>query len=121
MRRSALLLAAVTGLLLAGVADSTTAVARLSVNPSLLGYGSTVTIKGTGFAPRVNVTINVRRPNGLPTAHWTTLKANRSGGFRYVRVVARSADTGRYVAVACQRACRIKATAAFRIVKVQPL
>lgn len=121
MRRSALLLAAVTGLSLAGVAGSTTTAARLSVNPSLLSHGATVTIKGTGFAPRVNVTINVRRPNGLPTARWTTLKANRSGGFRYVRVIARSATTGKYVAVACQRACRIKATATFRIVKIQPL
>ena len=70
MRRSALLLAALTGASLAGVAGSTTAIANLSVNPPLLGHGATVTIKGTGFTPKVKVTIDVRRPNGGPMARW---------------------------------------------------
>ena len=121
MRRTLLLLAALMGLTLAGAAGGTTAVAKLSADPPLLGHGATLTIKGTGFAPRVNVTINVRRPNGQPTAHWATLKVKSGGGFRYAKVISSSAYPGKYVVIACQRACRIRATATFRILKVQPL
>jgi hypothetical protein len=121
MRRSALLLAALVSLFLAGIGGGTTAVARLSVNPPLLGHGATVIIKGTGFAPKVNVTINVRRPDGPPTVRWATLKAGSAGGFRYVKAISRSADPGKYVVIACQRACRVRATASFRIVKLQPV
>ncbi len=121
MRRSALLLAALTGLSLAGVAGSTTAVAKLHVTPTLVGRGATLTVKGSGFVPKFKVAIDVGRPNSQPTAHWTTLKANASGGFRYARVISRSAYAGQYVVRACQRACRVKATALFRIVKVKPL
>lgn len=121
MRRSALLLAAVTGLSLAGVAGSTTAVAKLRLNPTLVGRGATLTVKGSGFTPRVKVTLDVGRPNSKPTTHWTTLKANAAGGFRYTKVISRSAFAGEYVVRACQRACRVRATASYRIVKVKPL
>jgi hypothetical protein len=121
MRRSALLLAALTGLSLAGAAGSTTGVARLSVDPPLVGHGATLTVKGAKFAPKVKVTITVRRPNNEPKVRWTTLKANSAGGFRYAKVIARTASVGKYVVVACQRACRIRATATFRIAKVQPV
>jgi hypothetical protein len=50
-----------------------------------------------------------------------TLKAGSAGGFRYVKAISRSADPGKYVVIACQRACRVRATASFRIVKLQPV
>ena len=59
--------------------------------------------------------------NSAPTAHWTTLKANAAGGFRYAKVISRSAFAGEYVVRACQRTCRVKATASYRIVKVKPV
>jgi hypothetical protein len=122
MRRSALLLAALIGLSsLAGVAGSTTAVARLRVAPTLVQRGATLTVRGSGFVPKVKVTIDVGRPNSAPTAHWTTLKANATGGFRYAKVISRSAFAGQYVVRACQRTCRVKATASYRIVKVKPV
>jgi hypothetical protein len=121
MRRSALLLAALLGLSLAGVAGSTTAFAKLRVSPTLVERGATLTVKGSRFVPKVRVTIDVGRANSAPTAHWTTLKTNASGGFRYAKVISRSAFAGQYVVRACQRACRVKASASYRIVKVQPL
>jgi hypothetical protein len=121
MRRSALLLAALTGLSLAGFAGGTTAVAKLRVTPTMLQRGDMLIVKGTGFAPRVRVRIDVDRPSGQPNVHWATVKANAAGGFRYAKVISRSAYPGRYVVLACQRTCRIKATATFRIVKVQPV
>lgn len=121
MRRSALLLAALTGLSLAGAAGTTTAVAKLRVSPTLVQRGSTLTVKGSGFVPKVKVTIDVGRLNSKPTAHWTTLKTNASGAFRYAKSISQSAFAGQYVVRACQRACRVKATASFRIVKVKPL
>ena len=121
MRRSAALLAALTALSLAGVAGSTTAVAKLRVSPALVQRGATLTVKGSGFVPKVKVTIDVGRPKSKPTAHWTTLKANAAGGFRYAKVISRSTFAGEYVVRACQRACRVKATGSFRIVKVKPL
>jgi hypothetical protein len=36
-------------------------------------------------------------------------------------VISRSAFAGQYVVRACQRTCRVKATASYRIVKVKPL
>jgi hypothetical protein len=121
MRRSALLLAALVGLSLTGVAGSTTAVAKLRLSPTLVQRGATLTVRGSGFVPKVKVTIDVGRPNSAPTAHWTTLKANAAGGFRYAKVISRSTFAGEYVVRACQRACRVKATGSFRIVKVKPL
>jgi len=121
MRRSALVLAALMGLSLAGLAGSTTAVAKLRVAPTLVQRGATLTVRGSGFVPKVRVTIDVGRPNTAPTAHWTTLKANAVGGFRYAKVISRSAFAGEYVVRACQRACRVKATASYRIIKVKPL
>ena len=122
MRRSALLLAALIGLSsLAGVAGSATAVAKLRVAPTLVQRGATLTVRGSGFVPKVRVTIDVGRPNSAPTAHWTTLKANAAGSFRYAKVISRSAFAGQYVVRACQRTCRVKATASYRIVKVKPV
>jgi hypothetical protein len=121
MRRSALLLAALMGFSLAAVAGGTTTVARLRVSPAMVERGATLTVKGSGFMPRVKVTIDVGRPNRAPTAHWTTVKTNSAGGFRYLKVISRSAYAGEYVVRACQRACRVKATASYRIAKIKPL
>lgn len=121
MRRSALLLAALTGLSLAGVAGSTIAVAKLRLTPTLVQRGATLTVKGSGFVPNVKLTLDVGRPNSKPTAHWTTLKTNAAGSFRYAKMIPRSAFAGEYVVRACQRACRVRATASYRIVKVKPL
>ena len=121
MRRSALVLAALMGLSLAGVAGSTTAVAKLRVAPTLVQRSATLTVRGSGFVPKVRVTIDVGRPNSAPTARWTTLKANAAGAFRYAKVISRSAFAGQYVVRACQRTCRVKATASYRIVKVKPV
>jgi hypothetical protein len=121
MRCSALLLAALLGLSLAGVAGSTTAVAKLRLAPTVVQRGATLTVRGSGFVPKVRVTIDVGRPKSAPTAHWTTVRANANGGFRFAKVISRSAFAGEYVVRACQRACRVKATASYRIVKVKPL
>jgi hypothetical protein len=121
MRRSVLLLAALTGLSLAGVAGSTTAVAKLRLTPTIVQRGATLTVKGSGFVPNVRLTLDVGRPNSRPTAHWTTMKTNAAGGFRYAKMIPRSAFAGEYVVRACQRACRVKATASYRIIKVKPL
>jgi hypothetical protein len=121
MRRSALLLAALLGLSLAGVAASTTVVAKIRLSPTLVQRGATLTVRGSGFVPRVRVSIDVGRPNSAPTTHWTTLRANAAGSFRYAKVISRSTFAGQYIVRACQRTCRVKATASYRIVKVKPV
>lgn len=121
MRRSALLVAALAGPSLVGVAGGTTARAKLQITPLVAARGATVTVKGTGFTPKVNVTIDVGRRNSEPTAHWATVNASAGGGFRYGKVISRSTAAGTYVVVACQRSCRVKATATFRVAKVKPV
>lgn len=121
MRRSVLLLAALTSLSLAGVGGSTTVAAKLRLSPTLVQRGAMLSIRGSGFVPNLRLTLDVGRPNSRPSAHWTTLKTNAAGGFRYSRMISRSAFAGEYVVRACQRACRVKATASYRIVKVKPL
>jgi len=121
MRRSVLLLAALAGLSLAGIAGGTTAVAKLRLTPTMAQPGATITVKGSGFARNVKLTLDVGRPNSRPTVHWTTLKTNAVGGFRYAKTISRAALPGEYVVRACQRSCRVKATASYRVFKVKPL
>jgi hypothetical protein len=48
--------------------------------------------------------------------HWGSTHANRAGTFRRTFTVNREVEAGRWIAIACQRGCRIKAGASFRTV-----
>lgn len=120
-RSVALLLAGATALVLAGLAGSTTSGARLRAQPPMVPVGNPLTVSGSGFAPRVRVTLFIGRPNSSKTARLGTIRANRKGGFKFVKTISRSTGAGLWVVRACQRSCRTKASARFRVAKIKPL
>lgn len=120
-RISALALAAVTALSLAGLAGSTASKATLRIKPPMVARGNPITITGTGFKPSLKVTLHIGRPNTDNTSRLGSVQASKTGGFRFVKTISRSTAAGAWVVLACQRNCRVKATAKFYVAKVKPV
>ncbi len=117
----ALLLTGAAGLSLAGLAGGASSTARLRITPQFVPRGETMTITGTGFRPSLRVTLRIGRPNSDSTARFGATTAGRRGGFTVKKVLSRSIGAGTWVVLACQRNCRIKATAQFRVPKIKPV
>ena len=87
---------------------------RLRLAPTVVARGGTITFTGYGFRPRARVELLVGPPRSEASPVGTA-RTDAHGAFRRrVRTSAR-ARPGRYVALACQAECRIKASAAFRL------
>jgi hypothetical protein len=115
MRIAAALVAATTGLTLAGLAGGAATAAKLTVAPALVRRGGQITIVGTGLAPSLKVTLYMGRPRTDNIAAIGARYASRTGGIRLVKPIPRSTGVGKWAILACQRNCRIKATAFFRV------
>jgi len=97
-------------------AASAAATPRLHVSPSAVAVGSTITISGTSFRPSATVTVLVGPPRSEADPVGTA-RANAHGSFSFRLRIPKSGTPGSWVALGCQRACRVKASAAFRIVR----
>jgi hypothetical protein len=89
---------------------------RLKLRPTVVAAGARLTFVGSGFRPGANVWLGVGPPQSEART-WGSTRTNRSGAFRKTLTVNPRVQPGRWVALACQRACRIKAGASFRIVR----
>jgi hypothetical protein len=116
-----LLLATAAALSLAGLAGSKASVAKLKVQPVFVVRGGTLTITGTGFRPRMQVTLRIGRPQSANASRIGSIKAKASGRFAFSKTISRSTDAGAWTVRACQANCRTKATALFRVAKIKPV
>jgi hypothetical protein len=121
MRIAAPLLAAAIALSLAGLAGESSTSARLRVTPPSVVRGNAIKLTGTGFTPNAKVTLDIRRALATKRARFGTVTAGRRGGFVLTKTISRSTGAGKWVVRACQRGCRIKATASFYVSKIKPV
>lgn len=121
MRIAATVLAGATALSLAGLAEGASSVARIRIQPPVVVRGEAIKITGTGFKPSLRVTLDVRRPFADKRARLGSVTAGRKGRFAFTKRISRSTDAGKWVVRACQRQCRIKATARFWVAKIKPV
>ncbi len=109
-----LLAAAVAALAISAAGAS--AAPRVTATPSVLTPNSPVTLDAFGMRPGTRVTFMIGPPNSeaSPIAAATATSAGRAR----VRVgVDPSAGTGRWIILACQRECRVKAATPLTIVE----
>lgn len=87
---------------------------RLTVRPATVQAGNVVAFSGSGFLAnrRVQILVGPPRSEASPIG---SAGSNSSGRFRVKIRMSTRARPGRYVALACQRTCRIKASASLRI------
>jgi hypothetical protein len=86
---------------------------RLTLQPKVAAAGARLTFIGSGFRRNERVWLGVGPPQS-EALFWGWARANRTGAFRKTLTVNRHLKPGRWVAIACQRGCRIKAGASFR-------
>lgn len=87
---------------------------QLTVRPATVEAGDDVSFSGSGFLAnrQVQILIGPPRSEASPVG---SARAGRRGHFRVQIRLSTRARPGRYVALACQRSCRIKASANLRI------
>ena len=119
MQRIAARLAAVVAATTTGVA-ATAVRPTLTLKPKFVTRQGTIRITGTHFRPRLRVTLYLRQPPRLQKTRIATTRAGRRGGFTFRYRLPQSLTSGRHVVVACQRSCRVKATALFTVAKLKP-
>ena len=88
---------------------------RLTLKPKVVAPGGRLTFIGKGFRPNEKVWLGVGPPQS-EALRWGSAHANRVGAFRKTLTVNRKVHAGRWIAIACQSGCRIKAGASFRTV-----
>ena len=115
---------ALVGLALLPVASAATAqpasrsaarTPQLSADPRAVQPGATLTLEGSGFPRNAHIALLA----GPPHAEASRIGGARTGSRgRFVATIhiREHADAGRLVALACVDACRVKASARFRIV-----
>jgi hypothetical protein len=116
MRPSALIPAVLAVLLcLALPATANAAQPAVSVSPTAVAPGDTITVSGRNWPKRVSVQLLVGPPRSEADAV-ATVRTTSRGTFRRTIRIASTAELGRYVLLACRRSCRVKAQASLRIV-----
>jgi hypothetical protein len=88
---------------------------RLTLRPTIVTPGDRLTFIGSGFRRNEKVWLGVGPPQS-EASFWGSARTNNTGAFRKALTVNRRVKPGRWVALACQRGCRIKAGASFRSV-----
>lgn len=86
---------------------------RLTLAPKVVAPGGRLTFTGSGFRPNEKVWLGVGPPQS-EAVKWGTTRSNGAGAFRKTFTVNPHVKPARWVAIACQRGCRIKAGASFR-------
>lgn len=87
---------------------------RLTVQPTVVQQGHTLTFTGSGFRARRPVVLYIGPPQS-EGYRVTSGQTDRHGRFRLRKRISARTSPGRYVAFACQRACRVKAYAQLRV------
>lgn len=87
---------------------------RLDVQPTTVTAGHTITFSGSGFRASARVVVAIGPPRSEADPVGSTRTTSR-GRFTLRLAIPATATPGRYVALGCQRSCRIKAQASFRI------
>jgi hypothetical protein len=87
---------------------------RLRVEPATAYAGTVRTFAGTGYLANRTVTVYAGPPFSEATILVGSAQSDGRGNFR-LRTALWLRGVGRYVAIACQRGCRVKAGAALRI------
>jgi hypothetical protein len=90
-------------------------VPRLIASPLAVQPGATLRLQGRGFASNVHVSLKAGPPHGTQTRIGGALPGLHGSFVAAIRIRAHAAP-GALVVVACQDACRTKATVRFRIV-----
>ena len=86
---------------------------RLTLRPKVVVAGGHLTFVGSGFRENERVWLGVGPPQS-EARFWGWARTNRAGAFRKTLTVNPHVKAQRWVAIACQRGCRIKAGASFR-------
>jgi hypothetical protein len=92
---------------------------RLSVQPTVVQRGHTLTFVGSGFTARRPVVLYIGPPRS-EGYRVTSGQTDAHGAFRLRKRLSARMTPGRYVAFACQRACRVKAYAPLRVTAAAP-
>lgn len=88
---------------------------RLTLRPKVVVPGGRLTLTGSGFRPNERVWLGVGPPQS-EALFWGSSRTNRAGFFRKTLTVNPRVTAGRWITVACQRGCRIRASASFETV-----
>jgi len=88
---------------------------QLTAEPAAVQAGGTLTLHATGFPRNVYVTLLAGPPNG-EAAPIGGASTGRRGRFTATIRIRPHSSAGALVAMACHDACRVKASARFRIV-----
>jgi hypothetical protein len=83
--------------------------------------GESIKLTGTGFKPGLRVTLDIRRPFADKRARLGSVTAGSTGRWVLTKRISRSTEAGKWVVRACQRGCRIRATAQFFVSKIKPV
>jgi hypothetical protein len=121
MRIAAPLLAAATALSLVGLAGGASTSARLRVTPPSVVRGESIKLTGTGFRPGLKVTLDVRQALASKRARFGSVTAGSTGRWVLTKKISRSTIAGKWIVRACQRGCRVKASARFYVSKIKPV
>lgn len=97
-------------------ADAGRSVPRLAAAPAAVRPGAVLRLTGSGFPRHVRVVLLAGPREALATRIGSAVTGARGDFVAAVRVRPRSAP-GRFVAVACEAGCRLRASARFRIVR----
>ena len=89
---------------------------RLTLQPKVVAAGGRLTFIGSGFRRNERVWLGVGPPQS-EALFWGWARTNHTGAFRKTVTVSRHVKPGVWIAIACQRGCRIKAGASFRSIR----
>jgi hypothetical protein len=89
--------------------------AKLHAVPASAHTGARMKLVGAGFAPAKAVSLVMGPPRANVTARFGAVRADARGNFSKSVFVSKKTRAGRYVLIACQLKCRVKATAAVRV------
>jgi hypothetical protein len=107
---------AMAALLPGGAASAGVHKPTVKVTPSIVAPGGKATVAGRHWKPDAKVTVLAGPPHS-GAAKIGSLKTDSAGRFRGTLTFSASVKVGRYVLVACQRHCKIKASTKFRITR----
>ena len=88
----------------------------LTVRPRAARRGGSVMLYGSGFRPLVRVTL-LAGPPASEAVKIGSARTDEDGEFVAPIAIERRVRPGRYVALACRHDCRVKASAAFRVLE----
>jgi hypothetical protein len=88
---------------------------QLTADPTAAHAGATLTLQGKGFPRNVHVTL-LAGPPGAKATPMGGASTGRRGRFTATIHIRPHSSAGALVALACEDACRVKASARFRIV-----